>query len=70
LIKKYKGFIKVPFCSVDVDGEKCANKLKEETSGGNVCGTLYPKEEKVKPGQRCVVCGKKAKHVVYIAKSY
>lgn len=69
-ISKYRGFIKVPFCSVEKDGEGCADILKAETGGGNVCGTLYPKEEKVKPNQRCIICGKKAKHTVYVAKSY
>jgi prolyl-tRNA synthetase len=70
LIKEYRGFIKIPFCSVEKDGEKCADKLKAETEGGNVCGTLYPKEEKVKDESKCVICGKKAKHIVYVAKSY
>ena len=69
IIKKYKGFIKVPFCSVEMDGEKCADKLKADTQGGNVCGTLYPKEEKLST-KKCVICGKKANHLVYIAKSY
>lgn len=67
---KYRGFIKVPFCSVEKEGEHCADLLKAETEGGNVCGTLYPKEDKVKPGQKCIICGKKANHTVYIAKSY
>ncbi len=70
ILKKYKGFVKVPFCSVEEDGEECADILKAETEGGNVCGTLYPKEEKVKPGKKCLICGKEAKHIVYIAKSY
>ncbi len=70
VIKKYKGFIKAPFCSVEEDGEKCADKLKAETEGGYVCGTLYPKKEKPRSGQKCIVCNKKANHTVYIAKSY
>lgn len=70
LIKKDKGFIKVPFCSVERDGEKCADILKAETEGGNICGALYPKEEKISSNQKCIVCGKKANHIVYIAKSY
>jgi len=70
IISKDKGFVKVPFCSVKKDGEKCANILKSETKGGNVCGTLYPTEEKVKKGQKCIICGKEAKHIVYVAKSY
>jgi len=70
IINNYKGFIKVPFCSVDFDGEKCADILKEKTNGGNVCGTIYPKEDKLEKDDKCIVCGKKAKNVVYIAKSY
>lgn len=70
IINKNKGFVKVPFCSVGKDGEKCADILKSETNGGNVCGTLYPKEENVKKGQKCIICGKEAKHLVYVAKSY
>ena len=70
LIKKYKGFIKVPFCSVKRDGEKCADILKAETDGAYVCGTLYPKEEKVSPNSKCIICNKKAEHTVYVAKSY
>ncbi len=70
LLKKYRGFIKTPFCSVDDDGEPCADKLKEETEGAYVCGTIYPKEEKLKDGQKCVVCHKKANHLVHVAKSY
>jgi prolyl-tRNA synthetase len=70
LIKKHRGFIKVPFCSVEMNGEKCADILKSETDGGNVCGTIYPTEEKTKPDDKCIVCGEKAKHIVYVAKSY
>ena len=69
VIKEYRGFVKVPFCSIDLDGEKCAVKLKEETTA-DISGTLYPKEDKVKPNQKCIICGNNAKHLVYIAKSY
>ncbi len=70
LIVEYRGFIKVPFCSIEKDGEKCADILKTETDGGNICGTLYPKEEKLKLSQKCIICNKEAKHIVYVAKSY
>src|SRR3989344_1626766 len=69
LVLKYKGFIIVPFCSVNKDGEKCAAKIKEQTQGGNICGIGYPNEDKVKSGQKCIICGKKAQHLVYVAKS-
>ncbi|MBL7051771.1 MAG: proline--tRNA ligase [Nanoarchaeota archaeon] len=70
IMKEHRGFIKVPFCSVEMDGEKCEEEMKAETQGGRVCGTLYPKEDKVAKGQKCIVCKKTAKHMVYIAKSY
>ena len=69
IIEKYRGFIRIPFCSTKNDGEKCADKIKSETNGGNICGTLYPKEDKVL-NKKCVICAKKAEHLVYVAKSY
>lgn len=68
IMKSYRGFVRVPFCSIDKDGEKCADILKEQTDGVNVCGTLYPKEEKATG--KCIICNKKAKHIAYTAKSY
>ena len=70
ILKTHKGFVMVNFCSVEEGGKKCADILKEETQGGNVCGTLFDKQQKVKEGSKCVVCNKKANHAVYIAKSY
>lgn len=66
---KHRGFVKVPFCSIDKDGEKCANKLKEDTTAV-VCGILADGKEKPMKGERCVICNKEAKELVYIAKSY
>lgn len=69
-LKEHRGFVKVPWCSVDYDGEKCADKMKEETQGGVVCGVPLEKEEKVKQGDKCIVCGKEAKHIVHVSKTY
>lgn len=70
IIKDYRGFIKVPFCSVDFNGEECADILKAETMGGCVSGVRFKKPEKPAKDQKCIICGKKAKHIVYVAKSY
>ncbi|MBS3168594.1 proline--tRNA ligase [Candidatus Woesearchaeota archaeon] len=70
LLKEHRGFVKVPFCSVTNSGRECADKLKADTEGGNVCGTLYPEEERVRNGLKCVICSQKANHLVYVAKSY
>lgn len=63
-----RGLVKAPFCSLDQEGEACADRIKSETDGGKVRGVLFGFEEKA--SGKCVVCGKQAKHMVYIAKSY
>ena len=67
--KKLKkgGFVRVNFCSRDADGEACADKIGEEFQA-EVRGTLHGKTEK--PEGKCIVCGKKAKEVMYVAKAY
>ena len=58
---------RVNFCSVEKDGEKCAEYVEKELEAG-VRGTRADKKEK--PSGKCVVCNMAAKEVVYIAKSY
>ncbi len=62
-----KGIARVNFCSCDFDGEKCAEIIEKET-GGEIRGTRIDVKEK--PSGNCVVCGKKASEVIYIATSY
>jgi prolyl-tRNA synthetase len=64
---KTGGIAKAPFCSVDTDGEACDERLKADV-GAEVRGTLYPKAQKAEG--KCVVCGKEAKEIVYMAKAY
>jgi prolyl-tRNA synthetase len=61
------GFFRVNFCSVDTGGEACAERIEKEL-GAEVRGVLFNKKEK--PAGKCVVCGKAASCVVYIAKAY
>ncbi|HIH14518.1 MAG TPA: proline--tRNA ligase [Nanoarchaeota archaeon] len=67
IIETKRGIIRAPFCSIDFDGQKCADKLQNELSV-KVRGTLFNKNEKA--SGKCIVCGKPAKHIVYVAKSY
>ncbi len=69
IMDKHKGFVISPFCSIGKDGEHCADVLKAETKGANVCGVPFGSEEKPKSGMKCPVCGKEAKHMVWLAKS-
>jgi len=55
------------FCSVDKEGEKCAEIIEKEL-GAFVRGTRHDKKEKA--SGKCVICNKPATEVVYVAKSY
>jgi prolyl-tRNA synthetase len=56
------------FCSVQKEGEKCAEIVEKEIQA-SVRGTKLEKETP-KSSDKCVICGKKANSVVYIARSY
>lgn len=58
--------VRCNFCSVAMDGKVCAELVKEKT-GAEVRGTNLEEE---KADGKCVVCGKIAKKVVYVARSY
>ena len=56
------GFIKAMWCG----DEKCEKASKEQTAFTSRC----IKDEKGKIGDKCAICGKDAKHLVYWAKAY
>lgn len=58
---------KCNWCSVEKDGTPCAEIIEKEINA-EVRGTRL--DERSKPTGKCAICGKKAKHVVYIARSY
>jgi prolyl-tRNA synthetase len=58
---------RIPFCTTEMEGLPCDEEIKERT-GGEVRGTRIDVEEK--PEGVCVVCGKVATEIVYIARSY
>ncbi|MFW6233268.1 MAG: proline--tRNA ligase [Nanoarchaeota archaeon] len=62
-----KGIVKCNFCSVDKEGEKCAEIIEKET-GAEVRGTRL--DESQNPSGKCVICGKQSSKIVYIARSY
>jgi prolyl-tRNA synthetase len=57
------GFSRANWCG----SAECEKGIKEK-SGAEVRGTMYGASEK--PFDKCIFCGKNAKHVVYIAKAY
>jgi prolyl-tRNA synthetase len=58
---------RIPFCTTQMDGLPCAEEIKERT-GGETRGTRIDVVEA--PTGVCVVCGKAATEVVYVARSY
>ncbi len=61
---KERKIVRMPFCG----REDCAADLKEATDGGKVRGT--PLDLKEGDYGRCAWCGRPARMVVYVAKSY
>jgi prolyl-tRNA synthetase len=64
---KKGGVFRVNFCSINRDGEGCADKIKDALNA-DVKGIRHEKLEK--PDGLCVICKKPAKVVAYIGKSY
>ena len=56
------GFIRAPWCG----SQECEAKVKEETTATSRC----LEEEAPADDQTCVVCGRKARHIVYWGKAY
>lgn len=57
------------FCSVDKEGTKCA-EVVEKKFGAEVRGTRLDEKKVNLTNSKCVICGKNATAVVYVAKSY
>ncbi len=58
---------RVPFCSVDADGERCAGVIEKEFVA-EIRGTRADLTEKAEGV--CPVCGEKAMAIAYVGKSY
>jgi prolyl-tRNA synthetase len=61
------GIARIEFCSVESGGEKCAEIIEKKT-GAQVRGTRMDEKQLTKG--KCAICGKKASHVVYVARAY
>jgi prolyl-tRNA synthetase len=68
VISEKGGFVRVPFCSRELDGEACAEEIKERTDA-DIRGTVFNQEE-VPEGKTCIACDRPAKHIVMAARAY
>ena len=69
IINKRGGLVKAPICDIEGDSIKCAEEIKS-VCGGEVRGITFPEPEKPKDGAKCIVCGRPAKYVAWIARAY
>jgi prolyl-tRNA synthetase len=60
--------VRVPFCSLGMDGKPCYEKIKDKLKA-EVRGSMLSEKEKPK-GRKCVVCGEEAQHYAYVARQY
>jgi prolyl-tRNA synthetase len=60
--------VRVPFCSLEMDGKPCYEKIKESLKA-EVRGSMFGEKEKPK-GKKCMVCGNGAQHYAYVARQY
>ena len=58
---------RVGFCSVEIDGDRCAEIIEKEMQAYVRGRRFDKKEEKI---DKCIICGKKAKEVVYVGRQY
>jgi prolyl-tRNA synthetase len=68
IISEKGGYVRIPFCSRELDGETCAEEIKERTDA-DIRGTVFGDDE-VPEGKTCIACDKPAKHIVMVARAY
>jgi prolyl-tRNA synthetase len=65
-----KKMVKIPWCSIDLDGEDCADELKDRFAGAQVRGIDVRETETPSKTAKCFICGKTSKYFVYVGKQY
>jgi prolyl-tRNA synthetase len=64
-----RGFARANFCSINLDGKRCAEVVEKEI-GASVRGKRIDTDEKPFGKRECVICKQAAEAVVYIGKQY
>jgi prolyl-tRNA synthetase len=62
------GFVRVPFCTDTMEGEKCADIVKDKVQA-NMRGSHFEKKEEL-GGKKCIACGNPATIYLYAARQY
>jgi len=67
-LDKNAGFVRVSFCTDQMQSEACADIVKDKCKA-NVRGSLYSSKD-VPKAEKCIACGKKAEIYLYAARQY
>ncbi|HID72297.1 TPA: proline--tRNA ligase, partial [Candidatus Micrarchaeota archaeon] len=67
-LKESEGFVRVPFCTDEMEGKECAEIVKDKWAA-NIRGSLYGKRGLPKD-EKCIGCGKDATIYLYAARQY
>ncbi len=67
---KARKMVKIPWCSIDLDGEPCAEEIKDQLAGAEVRGIDVQEKKVPSKKETCFICGKPAKCFVYVGKQY
>ena len=62
--------VKIPWCSIDLDGEPCAEEIKDQLAGAEVRGIDVQEKETPSKNTKCFICQGPAKCYVYVGKQY
>ena len=62
------GFVRDPFCTDAMEGEKCADIVKDKVQA-NVRGSMFDSKDKPE-GKKCIACGNSATIYLYAARQY
>ncbi|UCE14137.1 MAG: proline--tRNA ligase [Candidatus Heimdallarchaeota archaeon] len=62
--------VRIPWCSIDLNGENCAEEIKDQLAGAEVRGIDVQETETPAEDATCFICGEPAKCFVYVGKQY
>lgn len=68
VLDKNGGFVRVAFCTDQMEGENCADAIRDACMA-NVRGSLFGSKDAPK-GEKCISCGKSASIYLYVARQY
>ncbi|MHA1206481.1 MAG: His/Gly/Thr/Pro-type tRNA ligase C-terminal domain-containing protein, partial [Candidatus Hodarchaeales archaeon] len=67
---KNRKMVKIPFCTIELEGESCADEIKDRLAGAEVRGIDVQEQHTPSEDEKCFICENPAKCYVYVGKQY